>query len=113
MWETSNTPASWRTARCSALIPACCTGISQPANSISLAPAARWRSSRGLRRRASVVEGTFSRLIHAPGGSGQPAGRQQLEVGVDHEADELLEAHPRLPAHLAFGFGGVADELVD
>src|SRR5579864_6281564 len=50
MWETSNTPTSRRTARCSDLIPAYWTGISQPANGTSLAPAAAWRSCSGVRR---------------------------------------------------------------
>src|SRR3954454_3325628 len=50
MWETSKTPAPWRTARCSSRIPAYCRGISQPANGTRRAPAARWRSWRGVRR---------------------------------------------------------------
>ena len=44
MWETSNTPASVRTARCSAMMPSYCTGIAQPANGTIRAPAATWRS---------------------------------------------------------------------
>ena len=40
MWETSNAPASERTARCSGITPSYCTGISQPANGTRRAPAA-------------------------------------------------------------------------
>ena len=57
MCETSNTPAAVRTARCSSRMPAYCTGISQPANGTSFAPAAAWRSWRGERRN-SVVDDT-------------------------------------------------------
>src|SRR4051812_26154188 len=62
---------------------------------------------RGLRRRRS---GAFmaSRL---PGWRrDQALARQQLEVGVDHEADELFEARRGLPAEVALGLGRVADE---
>ena len=38
--ETSKTPASVRTALCSGITPSYCTGISQPANGTSRAPAA-------------------------------------------------------------------------
>ena len=44
MWETSKTPASVRTARCSGITPSYWTGISQPANGTMRAPAATWRS---------------------------------------------------------------------
>ena len=40
MCETSKTPQAERTARCSTLTPSYCTGICQPANGTSLAPAA-------------------------------------------------------------------------
>ena len=40
MWETSNAPASERTARCSGITPSYCTGISHPANGTRRAPAA-------------------------------------------------------------------------
>ena len=40
MCETSNTPASVRTARCSWITPSYCTGISHPANGTILAPRA-------------------------------------------------------------------------
>ena len=44
MCETSKTPASERTARCSGMTPSYWTGISQPANGTMRAPAATWRS---------------------------------------------------------------------
>ena len=44
MCETSKTPESVRTALCSAITPSYCTGISQPANGTSRAPAATCRS---------------------------------------------------------------------
>ena len=40
MCETSKTPASVRTARCSWITPSYCTGISQPANGTIRAPRA-------------------------------------------------------------------------
>src|SRR3954469_13242499 len=39
--------------------------------------------------------------------------RQEVEVGADHQADQLLEVRLRLPAELALGLGRVADEQVD
>ena len=54
MWETSNSPACSRTARCSARMPAYCTGIAKPANSTMRAPRATWRSKRGVRRSPSL-----------------------------------------------------------
>ena len=38
MCETSKTPQSERTARCSGMTPSYCTGISQPANGTIRAP---------------------------------------------------------------------------
>src|SRR5688500_10504469 len=57
MCETSKTPAPVRTATCSWRMPSYCTGISQPANGTSLAPAASWRSYSGVRRSVSVAGG--------------------------------------------------------
>ena len=54
MWLTSNTPARSRTAMCSSRIPPYWTGISQPANGTSFAPAATWRSCSGVRLSVSV-----------------------------------------------------------
>ena len=56
MCETSNTPASVRTARCSGITPSYCTGISQPANGTMRAPSATWRvvQRRALERRFAV-----------------------------------------------------------
>ena len=55
--ETSNMPALFRTATCSWRMPSYCTGISQPANGTSLAPARSWRSNSGVRRRVSAAGG--------------------------------------------------------
>ena len=44
MCETSNTPRSRRTARCSGITPSYCTGMSQPAKGTMRAPSATWRS---------------------------------------------------------------------
>src|SRR5919199_2585427 len=38
---------------------------------------------------------------------------EQRAVGVDHEADQLLEARPRLPAEHPLGLLAVADQVVD
>src|SRR5829696_2192098 len=50
MCETSKTPASARTARCSGMTPSYCTGISQPAKGTRRAPSATCRSWSGVRR---------------------------------------------------------------
>ena len=44
MCETSKTPQSSRTARCSGMTPSYCTGISQPAKGTIRAPRETWRS---------------------------------------------------------------------
>ena len=44
MWLTSNSPQAERTALCSAMTPAYCTGSSHPAKGTILPPAATWRS---------------------------------------------------------------------
>src|SRR5438270_726823 len=48
MWETSKTPASVRTARCSWMTPSYWTGISQPANGTIRAPSSTCRSCKGV-----------------------------------------------------------------
>ena len=50
MCETSKTPQSLRTARCSGITPSYWTGISQPANGTIRAPAATWRPWSGVRQ---------------------------------------------------------------
>ena len=70
MCETSNTPARSRTAWCSARMPSYCTGISQPANGTSRAPAATWRSCRGVRWRASEPAAIGGRTLAARSGGG-------------------------------------------
>src|SRR4051794_26119020 len=72
MCETSNTPLAPRTARCSALTDSYWTGISQPANGTSRAPAATWRSCSGVRRRAvgeaaDIAPATYQRSCVVPG----------------------------------------------
>ncbi len=61
-----------RTVRCSARMPSYCTGISQPANGTRRAPAATWRSCRGVRWRASAPAAIGGRTLAAraaPGGA--------------------------------------------
>src|SRR4051794_12912780 len=85
MWETSKTPARSRTAVCSSRIPAYCTGISQPANGTSRAPAATWRSWSGVRWSASAPA-----AIRWPDASSVwwLGGGAQLALG-DHGAERL------------------------
>ncbi len=70
MWETSKTPALVRTARCSSMIELYWTGISQPANGTSRAPAATWRSCSGVRfsvsAPAAIGDGTVPTLPCRP-----------------------------------------------
>ena len=37
----------------------------------------------------------------------------EFQVGLDHDLDELVELHRRLPPELALGLGRVADEELD
>src|SRR4051794_19518820 len=55
MCETSKTPASVRTARCSGITPAYCTGMSQPANGTIRAPSSTCRSWSGVCRSVSGI----------------------------------------------------------
>src|SRR3954470_4206664 len=71
MWLTSKIPTRSRTALCSSRMPAYCTGISQPANGTSRAPAATWRSWRGVRFSVSVPE-DIGVLTLAVGSGGAP-----------------------------------------
>src|SRR4051812_30729954 len=84
MCETSKTPARLRTATCSWRIPSYCTGISQPANGTSRAPARSWRSNSGVRRSVSAA------------GTGRP---QVTPWRSGHELQRKL-AHPQRPDHL-------------
>ncbi len=74
MCETSNTPACARTARCSGMMPSYCTGISQPAKGTIRAPAARWRSWSGVRRRASALASGSASLLRTVGSGAPGAG---------------------------------------
>src|SRR6266516_2136241 len=49
MWDTSNSPATWRTAKCSSRIEVYCCGISQPPKSTIRPPRATCLSYRGVR----------------------------------------------------------------
>jgi hypothetical protein len=55
MCETSKTPTLFLTAMCSSLMPLYWTGISNPANGIIRAPAARCRSCSGVLRMAGPI----------------------------------------------------------
>src|SRR5437667_1803095 len=84
MCDTSNTPTSSRTARCSLLIPVgYVTGISKPAKGTILAPRATWTSCRGvrLRSRSSLV----ARLTpgRRPGVSRSHQGREERFLHVE------------------------------
>ena len=67
-------PRGSRTARCSSRMPAYWTGISQPANGTSRAPAATWRSYRGVRFSVSVPAAIACRTLSA--GPGRSAARR-------------------------------------
>src|ERR1035437_5959214 len=56
MWLTSKTPAAWRTALCSSMIPEYWTGMSHPPKSTILAPSARWTEFKGVDRRAGAAD---------------------------------------------------------
>src|SRR5829696_7137609 len=86
MWLTSTLPARSRTAMCSSRMPAYCTGISQPANGTSFAPAATWRSCSGVRlsvcvpaamRRAGPYHRAATRNSGASGPCSWPSNRGQ------------------------------------
>ncbi len=55
MWLTSNSPARWRTAMCSATMPEYSTGMSQPPKATIFAPDARWRALSGVFLRGASV----------------------------------------------------------
>src|SRR2546421_2411133 len=89
MWETSNTPACSRTARCSAPIPAYCTGISQPAKGTSFAPASSWRANSGVRFRVSAP-GTGGRLA-------APSRRQEASRPAEARSSVAVPSAARGP----------------
>src|SRR5215204_4358379 len=101
MCETSKTPASARTARCSGMTPSYCTGISQPAKGTRRAPAATWRSWSGVRRsvctaRTLVVPASSDLLF--PGSVLPEEGRDlELLVGA------LRTTHHRLAVRRLLG----------
>ena len=96
MCETSKTPRSRRTARCSGITPSYWTGMSQPANGTIRAPRATWRSCSGVLRRASSL--TSATLDDAGGGtaSGEarasPLDRQssRRKLGISMSASEVV-----------------------
>src|SRR5207247_1330133 len=73
MWEMSNSPTPVRTSWCSRTSPVYRSGISKPAKSTSLAPAAAWKRWNGVRLR--VVAGTR----RAPGE--ETSGRYRMGCG--------------------------------
>ena len=85
MCETSNAPASVRTARCSSITPAYCTGISQPAKGTIFPPSATCRSWSGVCRSVSGMESAhgptprayLSRPSHGGLSENSPAKRQR------------------------------------
>src|SRR5450755_1842586 len=110
MCETSNTPAWRRTAMCSGRIPAYWTGISQPENGTSRAPAAAWRSCSGVRRSVSAAELTRRMLVLASGESaaGRPCCSAVLQERGDVDlvvADLERRALPVVHRHVAIPAG--------
>src|SRR5439155_10976602 len=73
MWEMSKSPTPVRTSWCSRTSPVYRSGISKPAKSTSLAPAAAWKRWNGVRLR--VVAGTR----RAPGE--ETSGRYRMGYG--------------------------------
>ena len=94
MCETSNTPAPVRTATCSWRTPSYCTGISHPAKGTRRAPAASWRSNRGVRRRVSAAGGTGRRVTSAGRSADEahPCAARALPGGVAHPHGERWRA---------------------
>ena len=113
MCETSNTPAPVRTATCSWRMPSYWTGISQPANGTSLAPARSWRSNSGVRRRVSAAGGNRPQVTPCEA-SGRPALRRAPALVHGHgEAQPSREGEIRrmLGAQYAADAIGLQDEL--
>src|SRR5215471_9350419 len=107
---------------CSSLTPLYWSGISQPANSTILAPAATWRSNRGVRRK---VMGTAPTLASASGRGRsrpfEPAGlsaqeRRDVDLLVgDLQRGPLALVDPRTPvaARPAVPASGPAGPMVE
>src|SRR3954454_20702362 len=98
MCETSNTPAPVRTATCSWRMPSYCTGISHPANGTRRAPAARWRSWSGVRRRVSAATAKPPHSTDGLGASVLQERRRVDVVVVDLERAALALVHARRAA---------------
>src|SRR5260370_4315347 len=84
MCDTSNSPATARTAKCSSRMDVYCCGMSHPPKSTMRPPSATCRSYSGVRRGALGVK----RVVDVDG------------VGVDELAELLVVAAPRLADHL-------------
>lgn len=87
MCETSNMPACSRTALCSWLTPAYCTGISQPAKGTMRPPARWWAEKSGV---------LFERLVgvHGPRLPGSVRGKEGRSRGAGWSgAAHRAEAH--------------------
>src|SRR5215211_3776844 len=100
MCETSNRPAPVRTATCSWRMPSYCTGISQPANGTSFAPAAAWRSYSGVRRRVSAAAVDTTADPSGRGGSVLEERRDVDLVVRDLQRRPLPVVHHGRPAGL-------------
>src|SRR5687767_13831575 len=101
MWERSKSPASFRTERCSATIPAgYWIGISHPAKGTSLAARATCSSYSGVRRSASVT---------GLGGDRGESAIEDVAVGLEREhPSRLCDRDPPHLVVLVVVQGGVA-----
>ena len=80
MCDRSNRPARSRTARCSSRMPVYWTGISQPPNSISRAPSARWMSMSAVSWSCSLGARRRRRRRSRRGQPGAPRGPAAAEA---------------------------------
>src|SRR5215213_5990201 len=90
MCETSKTPQSARTARCSGMTPSYCTGISQPAKGTRRAPSARCRSCSGVWRSVCTTPGCYR------GAFGLLAEERRHFEHVLRNVEAVLGLRPRL-----------------
>src|SRR5262245_47477798 len=112
MCDRSNRPARSRTVRCSSMIEPYWTGISQPPNSMSRAPSARWTSASGVRwtgrSGASVTarprrrrsRRRFGRRRAGPRLAVETLGRPRDEVALGLEGEHRRGGLERDPANL-------------
>src|SRR5918999_4931902 len=101
MWDRSKRPMALRTVRCSSMIDAYCTGISQPAKGIIRAPSSTWTAWSGVRRSVSSAPEVISRASTCRPSSAPPGGGRGRSLAGEHGG---RRAEP-LP------LGGVAEQL--